>query len=62
MFRALLPHPQDSLHERHSVYCVRVVIWLLQGLEWNCVYNALAASILLYGCELVHLERRTKPD
>jgi hypothetical protein len=25
MFRALLPHPQEALHKRHSVYCVRVM-------------------------------------
>jgi hypothetical protein len=25
MFRALLAHPQDALHKRHLVYCVRVM-------------------------------------
>jgi hypothetical protein len=25
MFRALLAHPQDSLHERHLVYCGHVM-------------------------------------
>jgi hypothetical protein len=25
MFRALLAHPQEALHKRHLVYCVRVV-------------------------------------
>jgi hypothetical protein len=25
MFRALLAHPQESLHKRHVVYCVRVI-------------------------------------
>jgi hypothetical protein len=25
IFRALLTHPQDSLHKRHLVYCVRVM-------------------------------------
>jgi hypothetical protein len=25
MFRALLAHPQDSLHKRHLVYCVRIM-------------------------------------
>jgi hypothetical protein len=30
MFRALLAHPQESLHNRHLVYCVRVVSWLHQ--------------------------------
>jgi hypothetical protein len=25
MFRALLAHPQDSLHKRHLVNCVRVM-------------------------------------
>jgi hypothetical protein len=24
MFRALLAHPQEALHKRHLVYCVRV--------------------------------------
>jgi hypothetical protein len=26
MFRALLAHPQEVLHERHLVYCVRVML------------------------------------
>jgi hypothetical protein len=31
MFRALLAHPQEALHKRHLVYCVRVkVSWLHQ--------------------------------
>jgi hypothetical protein len=25
MFRALLAHPQEVLHKRHLVYCVRVM-------------------------------------
>jgi hypothetical protein len=25
MFRALLAHPQEVLHQRHMVYCVRVM-------------------------------------
>jgi hypothetical protein len=25
MFRALLPHPQEALHKRNLVYCVRVM-------------------------------------
>jgi hypothetical protein len=25
MFRALLAHPQEALHKRHLVYCVRVI-------------------------------------
>jgi hypothetical protein len=25
MFRALLAHPQEMLHKRHLVYCVRVM-------------------------------------
>jgi hypothetical protein len=25
MFRALLPHPQEVLYERHLVYCVRIM-------------------------------------
>jgi hypothetical protein len=25
MFRALLAHPQEALHKRHLVYCVRAV-------------------------------------
>jgi hypothetical protein len=25
MFRALLAHPQEVLHKRHLVYCVRVI-------------------------------------
>jgi hypothetical protein len=33
MFRALLAHPQEALHKRHLVYCVRimsvVVLWQL---------------------------------
>jgi hypothetical protein len=30
MFRALPTHPQEALHKRHLVYCVRVVSWLHQ--------------------------------
>jgi hypothetical protein len=25
MFRALLAHPQEGLHKRHLIYCVRVM-------------------------------------
>jgi hypothetical protein len=25
MFRALLAHPQEALHKRHLVYCVRIM-------------------------------------
>jgi hypothetical protein len=25
MFRALLAHPQEALHKRHLVYCVRLM-------------------------------------
>jgi hypothetical protein len=25
MFRALLAHPQEALHKRHLVYCMRVM-------------------------------------
>jgi hypothetical protein len=25
MFRALLAHPQEAFHQRHLVYCVRVM-------------------------------------
>jgi hypothetical protein len=25
MFRALLDHPQEALHKRHLVYCVRIM-------------------------------------
>jgi hypothetical protein len=25
MFRALLAHPQETLHKRHLVYCMRVM-------------------------------------
>jgi hypothetical protein len=30
MFRALLAHPQEAMHKRHFVYCMRAcyVIWL----------------------------------
>jgi hypothetical protein len=33
MFRPLLSHPQEALHKRHLVYCVRVVSWLHQ--DWS---------------------------
>jgi hypothetical protein len=33
MFRALLAHPQEVLHKRRLVYCVRVVSWLHQ--DWS---------------------------
>jgi hypothetical protein len=35
MFQELLAHPQEVLHKRHLVYCVRYVSWLLPGLEWS---------------------------
>jgi hypothetical protein len=25
MFRALLAHPQEAIHKRHLVYCVRIM-------------------------------------
>jgi hypothetical protein len=40
MFRVLLTHPQEALHNRHLVYCVYVVSWLRKvwsGTEWNCL-------------------------
>jgi hypothetical protein len=33
MFRTLLAHPQEVLHKRHLVYCVRVVSGLHQ--DWS---------------------------
>jgi hypothetical protein len=27
MFRALLAHPQEALHKRHLVYCVKLQSW-----------------------------------
>jgi hypothetical protein len=33
MFRALFANPQEALHKRHLVYCVRVVSWLHQ--DWS---------------------------
>jgi hypothetical protein len=30
MFRALLAHPQEVLHKRHLVYCLRVISVLVQ--------------------------------
>jgi hypothetical protein len=43
MFRALHAHPQEVLHKRHLVYCVRVMsvscirigVEIQAGLEWN---------------------------
>jgi hypothetical protein len=32
MFRALLAHPQEALHEQRLVYCMRV----MSRLQWNC--------------------------
>jgi hypothetical protein len=26
MFRALLAHPQEALHKRHLLYCVRIQV------------------------------------
>jgi hypothetical protein len=31
MFRTFLAHPQEAIHKRDLVYCVRVVSWLHQG-------------------------------
>jgi hypothetical protein len=41
MFRALIAHPQEALHKRHLVYCVRVMsvgcyqVWSGTGVGWN---------------------------
>jgi hypothetical protein len=34
MFRALLAHPQEALHKRNLVYCVRRLA--VARLQWNC--------------------------
>jgi hypothetical protein len=33
MFRALLSHPQEALHKRHSVYCMLVISVGSTGIE-----------------------------
>jgi hypothetical protein len=35
MFRALPAHPQEALHKRHLVYCVRVMSVGCTGLKWK---------------------------
>jgi hypothetical protein len=41
MFRALLAHPQEALHNRHLVYCVRIM-------SVGCA--TIAVSLTLYAC------------
>jgi hypothetical protein len=36
MFRALLAHPQEELHKRHMVYCVRVMTVGFGMIAVNC--------------------------
>jgi hypothetical protein len=42
MFRALLVHPQEALHKRHLVYCVRVISVGCTGIgvELHAIYCA----------------------
>jgi hypothetical protein len=52
MFRALLAHPQEVLHKRHLVCCVRVVSWLHQpdATNWrntHAIYQVLLVQHLL---------------
>jgi hypothetical protein len=39
MFRALLAHPQEVLHKRHLVYCVRITATVPQPTDIRTQYT-----------------------
>jgi hypothetical protein len=41
MFRTLFAHPQEALHKRHLVYCVRVMLVKLQSWCSQLTYHEL---------------------
>jgi hypothetical protein len=45
MFRALLAHPQEVLHERHLVYCLRVMSVGYTRIEFHFIPGASEGSI-----------------
>jgi hypothetical protein len=63
MFRALFADPQEALHMRQLVYCVRVVSWMHQ--DWSgrikglCMFRALLADPqeVLHKRQLVYCAR-----
>jgi hypothetical protein len=50
MFRALLSHPQEALHKRHLVYCVRV---MSVGCTWCIVTFTVNIHISLSFCQFL---------
>jgi hypothetical protein len=44
MFRALLVHPQEALHKRHLVHCVRIM-------SVGC--GTVAVTALVYGVRIM---------
>jgi hypothetical protein len=66
MFRALLAYPQEALHKRHLVYCVRVISVgcttvkaelvsqtpFLNKLNRKCI-----TLVLLYWCTMMHCQQ-----
>jgi hypothetical protein len=46
MFRALPGHPQEALHKRRLVYCMRVVSWLHK--DWSGTLNMM--RVMSVGC------------
>jgi hypothetical protein len=44
IFRALLAHPQETLHKRHLVYCVRACYVNLLHQGWSSTKYRLCSS------------------
>jgi hypothetical protein len=55
MFRALLAHPQDSLHKRDLVYCVRVM-------SVGCGTVTVSLQLTLYARNMPNAVCATPPE
>jgi hypothetical protein len=60
MFRALLAHPQEALHKRNLVYCVRIVsVGCGTVADYtHALYRTIILPVVLYGCETWSLTLR----
>jgi hypothetical protein len=56
MFQALLAHPQEALHKRHLVYCVRVVSWLHQRWSGTGVGDTSTTPILVQPTDITRTQ------
>jgi hypothetical protein len=74
MFRALLAHPQEVLHKRHLVYCVRVMSvgctrtgvkfqsWCSQGTSRWFRYSEHNMTLQLHGLSLISCKNINLPS